>query len=72
MLGKLLKKEWALCMHPAAWIMLGLTALILIPNYPYAVSFFSCVNRLTLRHAVLNLSVRRCVNDTPFMISVLA
>ena len=40
MLGKLLKKEWALCMHPAAWIMLGLTVLILIPNYPYPVSFF--------------------------------
>ena len=35
MLGKLLKKEWALCMHPAAWIMLGLSTLILIPNYPY-------------------------------------
>ena len=40
MLGKLLKKEWGLCMHPAAWIMLGLTSLILIPNYPYSVSFF--------------------------------
>lgn len=40
MLRKLLKKEWALCMHPAVWIMLGLTALILIPNYPYTVSFF--------------------------------
>ena len=40
MLGKLLKKEWALCMHTAAWIMLSLTVLILIPNYPYPVSFF--------------------------------
>ncbi|MDO4973872.1 MAG: ABC-2 transporter permease [Eubacteriales bacterium] len=40
MLGKLLKKEWTLCMHPAAWIMLGLAVLILIPNYPYTVSFF--------------------------------
>ena len=40
MLGKLLKKEWALCMHPAAWLMLGMTVLILIPNYPYTVSFF--------------------------------
>lgn len=40
MLGKLLKKEWGLCMHPAAWIMLSLAVLILIPNYPYAVSFF--------------------------------
>ena len=40
MLGKLLKKEWTLCIHPAAWIMLGLCVLILIPNYPYTVSFF--------------------------------
>ena len=37
---KLLKKELALCIHPAAWIMLGLASLILIPNYPYTVSFF--------------------------------
>ena len=36
----LLKKEFRLCMHPAAWIMLGLCLLILIPNYPYTVSFF--------------------------------
>ena len=40
MIGKLLKKEIALCMHPAAWIMLSLAILILIPNYPYTVSFF--------------------------------
>ncbi len=40
MTGKLLKKELTLCMHPAAWIMLGLAVLILIPNYPYPVSFF--------------------------------
>ena len=40
MTGKLLKKEIALCIHPAAWMMLALTTLILIPNYPYAVSFF--------------------------------
>ncbi len=37
---KLLKKEFRLCMHPAALIMLGLSALVLIPNYPYAVSYF--------------------------------
>ena len=37
---KLLRKEFRLCMHPAALIMLGLSALVLIPNYPYAVSFF--------------------------------
>lgn len=36
----LLKKEFRLCMHPAAWIMLGLCLLILIPSYPYTVSFF--------------------------------
>ena len=40
MLLKLLKKEWALCLHPTSWIMLGLCTLILIPNYPYGVSFF--------------------------------
>ena len=40
MVGKLLKKEIALCIHPAAWMMLALAVLILIPNYPYAVSFF--------------------------------
>ncbi len=37
---KLLKKEFRLCVHPAAWMMLALGALILTPNYPYAVSFF--------------------------------
>ena len=40
MAAKLLKKELTLCLHPAAVIMLGLTLLILIPGYPYAVSFF--------------------------------
>lgn len=37
---KLLKKEFRLCMHPTALIMMGLTAMVLIPNYPYSVSFF--------------------------------
>ena len=37
---KLLRKEWTLCLHPAALIMLGLSTLTLIPNYPYTVSFF--------------------------------
>lgn len=37
---RLLKKEFALCMHPAVPLFLALSALILIPNYPYAVSFF--------------------------------
>jgi hypothetical protein len=40
MAAKLLKKELKLCLHPAAVIMLGLTLLILIPGYPYTVSFF--------------------------------
>ena len=37
---KLMKKEFRLCLHPAAVIMLGLSALVLIPGYPYAVSYF--------------------------------
>ena len=37
---KLLKKELTLCLHPAAVMMLFLSALVLAPNYPYAVSFF--------------------------------
>ena len=37
---KLLKKEFRLCLHPTALIMLLLSALVLIPNYPYAVSYF--------------------------------
>lgn len=40
MLSKLLKKEFSLCLHPAAVIMLTLSALVLVPNYPYAVIFF--------------------------------
>lgn len=37
---KLLKKEFALCMHPAVPLFLALSTMLLIPNYPYAVSFF--------------------------------
>ncbi len=37
---KLLQKEFRLCLHPTVFIMLGLAAMVLIPNYPYAVSFF--------------------------------
>ena len=37
---KLLKKEFRLCLHPTAPLFLALTAMVLIPNYPYAVSFF--------------------------------
>ena len=37
---KLLKKELSLCLHPAAVLMLPLSALTLVPNYPYAVTWF--------------------------------
>lgn len=37
---KLLRKEFRLCLHPAAILMPFLSALILTPNYPYAVTFF--------------------------------
>ena len=37
---KLLNKEFRLCLHPTVFIMLGLSAMVLIPNYPYAVSYF--------------------------------
>ena len=37
---KLLKKEFALCMHPTGYIMLLMSAFVLIPGYPYTVSCF--------------------------------
>ena len=37
---KLLKKEFRLCLHPTAPLFLALASMVLIPNYPYAVSFF--------------------------------
>ena len=37
---KLLQKELRLCMHPTAPIFLLLSAMLLIPNYPYYVAFF--------------------------------
>ena len=36
----LLKKEFTLSMHPTGILFLGLSAMLLIPNYPYLVSFF--------------------------------
>lgn len=36
----LLKKEFRLAMHPTVPIMLLLSAMVLIPNYPYSVIFF--------------------------------
>lgn len=40
MLAKLVKKEFALAMHPITPLMLLLSAMVFIPNYPYTVSFF--------------------------------
>ena len=37
---KLLKKEFALCMHPTGFIMPAMSALVLVPGYPYGVSCF--------------------------------
>ena len=31
---KLLKKEFALCMHPTGFIMPAMSALVLVPGYP--------------------------------------
>lgn len=36
----LLKKEFSLASHPAAYLFLGLAAMMLIPNYPLSVTFF--------------------------------
>ena len=36
----LLYKELRLALHPAALLFLGLSAMLLIPNYPYYVAFF--------------------------------
>ena len=40
MLGKLLKKELMLCLHPTVFLMLLLTGLLLTPNYPYTIMYF--------------------------------
>ena len=37
---KLISKEFKLAVHPTAWIFLTLSAMLLIPNYPYYVVFF--------------------------------
>ncbi len=39
-MGNLLRKEFALAMHPTAFVFLLLSALLLIPNYPYYLTFF--------------------------------
>jgi len=40
MLKNLLRKELCLAMHPTGALMLALSAMVLIPNYPYTVIFF--------------------------------
>lgn len=40
MLFKLVKKEVVLCMHPIVPIMFLLSAMVMIPNYPFTVIFF--------------------------------
>ena len=37
---QLLKKEVQLALHPTCWVFLLLSAMVLIPNYPYYVIFF--------------------------------
>lgn len=37
---KLLQKEFRLCMHPTTLLFLALSAMLIIPNYPYYVTFF--------------------------------
>lgn len=39
-MSRLLKKEFLLSMHPITPLMLALSLMVLIPNYPYAVMFF--------------------------------
>lgn len=39
-MNNMLYKEFKLAMHPTSVIFLGLSALIIIPNYPYYVTFF--------------------------------
>lgn len=39
-MSKLIKKEFLLSMHPITPLMLLLSAMVMIPNYPYTVMFF--------------------------------
>lgn len=39
-MGKLIKKEFGLAMHPTVAIMIMLSFIVVIPSYPYAVAFF--------------------------------
>lgn len=65
MLGKLLKKELTLTMHPTVPVMLLLGTMVMIPNYPYLVAFFyvtlslffTCLNARENNDAVFSLSL---------------
>ena len=39
-MGKLIKKEFGLAMHPTVVVMILLSCIVIIPNYPYAIAFF--------------------------------
>lgn len=39
-MGSLLYKEFRLSLHPTSYLFLGLSLMMLIPNYPYYVTFF--------------------------------
>ena len=39
-MGNLIKKELKLVLHPTNYLFLALSALLLVPNYPYYVTFF--------------------------------
>lgn len=62
---RLLKKEFVLCLHPAVPLFLALSVLILVPNYPYLVSFFY----ITLGIFFICMSGREN-HDIPFTVSL--
>ena len=71
---KLLMKEWKLCIHPTAYIMLLCAALIRGPGYPYGVScfymglaiFFICLTARENHDATytLTLPISRAVSES--------
>lgn len=61
MMRQLLRKEFRLAMHPTNVMFLGLSAMMLIPNYPYYVTFF--YTTLALFFTCLN---GRENNDIPY------
>ena len=57
----LLKKEFRLCMHPTAPMMLALSALILVPAYPYAITCFYGLGLQTITYLHLcNWQLHNC------------